>query len=247
MAPPGPASATLAPEAPPIDEHEIATAAAWFSTARHLVVFTGAGISTESGLPDFRGPEGVWTRRDQGRPPPRSPSLDLVQPNPAHDALVRLHRMGRLAFLITQNVDDLHRKSGMPDQALAELHGNSRRSRCAVCGRTYSASNTPESCQCGCTSFRSSVVNFGDELPERDMKRAREHSEKADVFCVIGSSLQVTPAADLPAMALARGARLVLINLGDTPMDERATLRIRALAGHVMPAIVAGVEAALAT
>lgn len=221
-----------------MDPQDIATAAEWMAGAQHLVVFTGAGISTESGLPDFRGPQGVWTRRDLGLPPPKCPPLDLVQPNPAHDALVRLYRLERLAFLITQNVDDLHRRSGIPDDVLAELHGNSLRTRCAECERTYSSMHTPQQCQCGGESFRSSVINFGDNLPRDDLAKAQEHSEAADVFCVIGSSLKVTPAADLPATALARGARLVLVNLGETPMDGRATLKIRGHAGEVIPAIV---------
>ena len=227
-----------------MDPAAIQTAASWFVAARHPVIFTGAGISTESGLPDFRGPDGVWTRRDLGLSPPKCPPLDQIQPNPAHDGLVRLYRLGCLAFLITQNVDDLHRRSGVPGEILAELHGNSRRTRCGECDRTYSASHTPRSCQCGSISFRSSVINFGDDLPGLDLSRAREHSRKADLFCVIGSSLQVTPAADLPAAALASGAKLLLINLGVTPMDERVDLKIKAPAGQVIPAIVSAVEAA---
>ena len=108
---------------------------------------------------------------------------------------------------------------------LAELHGNSLRARCADCERTFPSANTPSHCQCGGVSFRSSVINFGDNLPQRDLGQAQAHSARADVYLVIGSSLQVTPAADLPADALERGAKLVLVNLGDTPMDARATLR----------------------
>src|SRR2546423_440688 len=112
----------------------VSTAAAWISQARHVVAFTGAGISTDSGLPDFRGPEGVWTRRDRGlAPPTMSVSLAEVRPNVAHLALVELERAARLQFLISQNVDGLHVASGFPANKLAELHGNGGLMRCLEC------------------------------------------------------------------------------------------------------------------
>ena len=136
------------------------------SQAKHLVVFSGAGISTESGLPDYRGPDGVWTRRDQGLPPPRGTPMRQAQPNSGHRALVLLQRLGKLGFLISQNVDNLHLASGIRPELLAELHGNVARVRCAKCERTYPLPAPPRRCVCGCKVMRSSVINFGDTLPE---------------------------------------------------------------------------------
>ena len=113
-------------------QEQIETAARWLAKSRHPVFFTGAGISTESGLPDFRGPDGVWTRRDKGLPPPKWKS-SRIEPNPSHYALVELEKMGRLSFLISQNVDNLHLESGIPALKLAELHGNGQLMRCLGC------------------------------------------------------------------------------------------------------------------
>ncbi|KPV64033.1 MAG: NAD-dependent protein deacetylase [Candidatus Bathyarchaeota archaeon BA2] len=111
-------------------ERKINTLAQWMFEARYLVVFTGAGISTESGLPDFRGPNGIWTRMDKGLPPKSMPAWDSVQPNKGHLAIVELQNLGKLKFLISQNVDNLHLKSGINPELLAELHGNIAKLRC---------------------------------------------------------------------------------------------------------------------
>lgn len=220
------------------NERQVRAAAELIAGTERCVVFTGAGISTESGLPDFRGPDGVWTRRDQGRPPPKGPRIEEVRPNAAHEALVRLQEMERLSFLISQNVDDLHRASGIDPARLAELHGNARRLRCPDCERTI-PKKRPAPCPCGSRQpYRSSVINFGDTLPLADMDAAWCASQQAEVFVVIGSTLLVTPAADLPARALENGAKLIIINLGETPLDERAHIRITGRAGEVTPAIV---------
>lgn len=239
----------------------IATAAAWISEARHVVAFTGAGISTDSGLPDFRGPDGVWTRRDRGLPPPRmTASMAEVRPNAAHVALVELERAGRLQFLISQNVDGLHLASGFPANKLAELHGNGGLMRCLTCDRSFTheavgwdgsrfgngyrtdrvVPGQPACLACG-GRIISSVVNFSDPMPEKEMRLATEHSKRADLFFVIGSSLVVSPANDMPRIALARGARLILLNRGETPFDDQAHLRIEHGIGDVLPAIVVAV------
>ena len=238
----------------------IATAARWLSASHHLVCFTGAGISTDSGLPVFGVPEGVWTRRDAGLPPPRArvPS-DQIRPNAGHLALVRLQDAGRLGFLISQNVDGLHLASGIHSGRLAELHGNSRQMKCLACdarfaledvgwdrrrfGRGYRTQRAregqPDCPTCG-GRLISSVVNFGDPMPEREVELAWAHTQRCDVFLVIGSSLVVSPANDLPQVALSVGARLIILNRGETPYDDRAHLRISDGIGQALPAIVAG-------
>ena len=213
----------------------IQTLAQWLYEARHLVVFTGAGISTESGLPDFRGPDGMWTRRDKGLPPrPMDRPWDSVEPNSGHLAIVDLQKLGKLAFLISQNVDNLHLKSGINPDLLAELHGNIAKLRCTRCGKKVDKSNDALTCECGGHLVRS-VVDFGESLPEKDLMLSFEHSRKCDLFVVVGSSLVVTPAADMPAEALRSGARLIIINQGETPFDHHAHLRFHEDIGEVLP------------
>jgi NAD-dependent SIR2 family protein deacetylase len=202
--------------------------------AKRLVVFTGAGISTESGLPDFRGPDGVWTRRDKGLPPKTTvKDWTEVEPNRAHMAVVALQEMEKLDFLISQNVDNLHLKSGIRPELLAELHGNFARLRCGRCERTYSKSPDIDLCDCG-GRLKSSVVDFGDSLPQKDLVDSYDHSRNCDLFIVLGSSLVVTPAADMPRVALETGARLVIVNQGETPFDTTAHLRFHESVGEVL-------------
>jgi NAD-dependent SIR2 family protein deacetylase len=206
--------------------------------SRYLVVFTGAGISTESGLPDFRGPDGVWTRRDKGLPPrPMTRPWDAVDPNRGHLAIVELQKLGKLRYLISQNVDNLHLKSGISPDLLAELHGNITKLRCLRCGKTLDRSERLRHCDCG-GELRDSVVNFGESLPEKDLMLSFEHSRKCDLFIVVGSSLVVTPAADMPREALQSGAKLVILNQGETPFDRFAHLRFREKIGDVLPKAV---------
>ena len=219
-------------------DSRIQTLAQWMFEAKKVVVFTGAGISTESGLPDFRGPDGVWTRQEKGLPPrPMDLDWSTVQPNEAHAAVVELQKMGKLDFLISQNVDNLHLKSGIRPELLAELHGNIALLRCGQCEKTYSKSTAIGRCPCG-GKLSSSVVNFGDSLPIRDLTESYEHSQNCNLFIVVGSSLVVTPAADMPKIALEAGARLVIINQGETPFDRMAHLRFREKAGEVLPVAV---------
>ncbi len=205
--------------------------------SRYPVFFTGAGISTESGLPDFRGPDGMWTRRDKGLAPKPGRPWDSVEPNSGHMALAELQKMGRLKFLISQNVDNLHLKSGIRPDLLAELHGNLTKLRCRRCGETHEKSSGKITCPCGGT-LTSSVVDFGQSLPEKDLFLSYEHSKKSDLFVVVGSSLVVTPAADMPREALRAGAKLVIINAGDTPFDPYAHLRFWEKIGEVLPPAV---------
>ncbi|MCX8110622.1 MAG: NAD-dependent protein deacylase [Syntrophorhabdaceae bacterium] len=206
--------------------------------SRYLVCFTGAGISTESGLPDFRGPDGLWTRREKGLPPKQtSKPWHLFEPNAGHYAIVELQNIGRLKFLISQNVDNLHLKSGIRPELIAELHGNITKLRCPRCGMVYDRSWGFTTCKCSAT-LMPSVVDFGQPLPERDLMLAYEHSRKSDLFVVVGSSLVVTPAADMPEEALKHGARLVIINQGDTPFDRYANLRFYEKIGDVLPPAV---------
>jgi NAD-dependent SIR2 family protein deacetylase len=216
----------------------IQTLAQWFYESSHTVVFTGAGISTESGLPDFRGPDGIWTRHDKGLPPsPMSLSWEGVEPNSGHLAIVALERLGKLTFLISQNIDNLHLKSGITPELLAELHGNIARLRCTRCAATIDRSAGLNHCPCG-GKLVSSVVDFGDSLPRKDLELSFEHSQRSDLFVVLGSSLVVTPAADMPKEALRCGARLVIVNQGETPFDSVAHLRFHESIGHVLPRAV---------
>jgi NAD-dependent deacetylase len=219
-------------------EQRIQTLAQWLYEANYPVVFTGAGISTESGLPDFRGPDGLWTRRDKGLPPkPASVPWHEVEPNSGHLAIVELQKLGKLKFLISQNIDNLHLKSGIRPEILAELHGNLTKHRCRRCGNQFDRSEDSKCCDCG-GELKTSVVNFGESLPEKDLMLSFEHSRKSDLFVSVGSSLTVTPAAQMPREALYAGAKLVIINQGETPFDHRASLRFSEGIGDVLPKAV---------
>ena len=240
-----------------LDKH-IETIAQWIVESEYIVAFTGAGISTDSGIPDFRGPEGVWTRRDAGLPPPRwRVPPDRVEPNASHSSLVELQRLGKLRFLITQNTDNLHRRSGIHPEHLAELHGNGRLMRCLGCDRVHDRQEVgwdprrwgagyrtqipmlgqPVCPECG-GRLISSVVNFGDPMPQREMKLADQHARRCDLMLVLGSSLRVAPASGLVRLALGSGARAVLVNRGETPYDEVVTLGLWTGIGEVIPPAV---------
>ncbi len=219
-------------------DQRIETLAKLIYQSRYPVFFTGAGISTESGLPDFRGPDGVWTRQEKGLPPKGpSKSWDSFEPNAGHLALVELQEIGKLKFLISQNVDNLHLKSGIKPDLLAELHGNVAKLRCTRCEETVDRSSQKKTCDCG-GALAPSVVNFGQALPEKDLRLSFEHSRKSDLFVVLGSSLVVTPAASMPEEALKSGGKLVIINQGKTPFDARAYLRFHEKVGEVLPPAV---------
>jgi len=214
----------------------IKTLAHWMFEARYLVVFTGAGISTESGLPDFRGPDGIWTRQARGLPT-KARDFSSVEPNAGHMAIVELQKLGKLSFLISQNVDNLHLRSGIPLDLLAELHGNVAKLRCTRCQAQVDKSIGLDRCSCG-GKLVSSVVDFGQPLPQKELADSYSHSRSCDLFVVAGSSLVVYPAADMPVVALESGARLVIINEGETPFDQLAHLRFREGIGEVLPPAV---------
>ena len=217
-------------------EKRISTLARWMFEAKRLVVFTGAGISTESGLPDFRGPDGIWTRRAKGLPV-KSRDFSSAQPNAGHLAIVELLKLGKLSFLISQNVDNLHLQSGIPPDMLAELHGNVAKLRCSRCEAQVDRAANVDKCSCG-GRLVSSVVDFGQSLPRKDLADSYWHSRNCDLFIVVGSSLVVTPAADMPRVAVESGAQLVIINRGETPLDRVAYLRFEEGIGEVLPPAV---------
>ena len=216
----------------------IGALADWMSEAKYLVVFTGAGISTESGLADYRGPDGVWTRQARGLPTKSVPFASL-EPNAGHLAVTELQRLGRLAFLISQNVDNLHLRSGIDPERLAELHGNVTQLRCRDCEFLMDNAGSPIPCPLCGGRMISSVVNFGDALPKRVFEEAYRHARRADLFLVIGSSLVVMPAAEMPRVALQSGARLMIINQGETPLDREAHLCFDEPISAVLPPAVA--------
>jgi NAD-dependent SIR2 family protein deacetylase len=213
----------------------------WMYESKYLVVFTGAGISTESGLRDFRGPDGLWTRRDKGLPTPRQ-NFTGASPNAGHLAIADLQNMGKLAFLISQNVDNLHLKSGIRPELLAELHGNLTKVRCVSCEFKMDRMEGEKECPLCGGRLVSTVVNFGDSLPAKDLAESYKHSQRCDLFVVVGSSLVVYPAADMPAVALEAGARLVIINQGETPFDKHAQLCFSEAIGEILPPAVEQLE-----
>lgn len=228
--------------------------------SRRMVVLTGAGISTESGIPDYRGPNGVWktnriptvesVRTDQaGREQRwsdqrrRYPEMLALEPNAGHRAIATLERSGRVAAIVTQNIDGLHQKAGSDPDRVLELHGSSHYVRCMNCGRRYPMAEIVERVSAGeadprcvvCGGvLRSSTILFGESLPEETLRRAVEASSTADMMLVIGSSLAVKPAAQLPVLARKNGAGLVIVNREPTPLDEIAHAVVRGEAGPVL-------------
>ena len=217
-------------------EERIKKLAQWMFEAKYIVVFTGAGISTESGLPDFRGPDGIWTRQAKGLPP-KARLFSSVEPNTGHRAIVELQNLGKLRFLISQNVDNLHLRSGIRPDLLAELHGNTTKLRCVRCQTQVDKSLGLNTCSCG-GRLVSSVVNFGDPLPQKDLEESLWHSSHCDLFIVVGSSLVVSPANEMPRTVVKSRARLMIINQGETPLDQICHLRFEEKIGEVFPPAV---------
>lgn len=251
-----------------LPEQDIRRVADLILKSRRLVVFTGAGVSTESGIPDFRGPDGLWTKYDENdftidrflasaecrRKQWQVFGEDFLgavsEPNAAHLAVAELYRLGKLDCVITQNIDNLHQKAGLPDDVVFELHGNMRRAVCLGCHKSFSFEAIAVRLKAGelipdCPDCRGilkpDVVMFGEQLPEKTLYEASRRSANADLFIVIGSTLTVYPAAYMPVYAVRSGAKLVIINLGDTPMDREAEVCIHARAGDTMAAILAAV------
>ncbi|MCL4534593.1 MAG: NAD-dependent deacylase [Bacteroidetes bacterium] len=250
-------------------EAKLETVADWIAAARHVVVFTGAGVSTESGIPDFRGPGGIWSRyspityqefiadpearRESWRRSRESYSqFAAAQPNAAHLAIAELERLGKLECVITQNVDNLHQRAG--NTRVIELHGNSQWVVCLECGKRYPRAEIqawlergvemPACEQCG-GILKSATVAFGQAMPERETTEAETYSRACDVFIVVGSSLVVYPAAYMPRYAKQSGARVVLVNASETDFDHRADAIFHERAGEVLPRLVDMVRARL--
>jgi NAD-dependent deacetylase len=244
--------------------------AGWLAASRSTVVLTGAGISTESGIPDFRGPDGVWTRdpaaerlsnigyyvadarvrRESWRRRAEHPAWG-AQPNAGHRALVDLERTGRLELLVTQNIDGLHVAAGSAPERVIEIHGTIRDTACLACGdrrpmgealeRVRSGEPDPSCLACG-GILKSATVSFGQNLDVGDLARAESAAAACDLFLAIGTSLTVYPVARLPQLALSGSARLVILNAQPTALDDRAHAVLRGQAGDLLPQLVAGID-----
>jgi NAD-dependent deacetylase len=243
-------------------------AVAVLAGALPVLAFTGAGISTESGVPDFRGPDGLWTRID-----PRDFDIDRyvrdpelrkrgwrmhlegrmwgarakLSPNAGHLALVDLWKAGRLSGVVTQNVDGLHLMAGLPESVVAEVHGHVRTVRCIDCDLRWPTEEVLTWVEAGeeeprCTAcggiVKTTTVMFGEGLSPSVMDHAWEMADRSRAVLAVGSTLGVWPAAEIPFAAARRGLPLVIVNRGETEMDNLATVRIEGAAGEVLPALV---------
>ena len=237
----------------------------WVGTASRIVALTGAGISTESGIPDFRGPQGVWTKN------PKAERLSNIQhymadpevrrlawqgrldhpawhaaPNAGHRALVELERRGTLLALVTQNIDGLHQQAGHAPATVIEVHGTMREVMCMACGwrgamalaldRVRAGEDDPACERCG-GILKSATISFGQSLDPQVIARAMRAAERADLLLAIGTSLQVYPVAGAVPLAKAAGARVVIVNAEPTPFDDIADAVLRDPIGIVLPRI----------
>ena len=241
----------------------------WIAEARRIVVLTGAGISTDSGIPDFRGPQGVWTRNPKSEklsdiryymadPEVRRLSWQArlehtawtARPNAGHFALVTLERRGKLHALITQNIDELHQLAGNSPERVIEVHGTMRKVVCMSCGwrgpmqetldRVRSGEEDPPCRQCG-GILKSATISFGQALVPEVIDRAMRVAEEADLFLAVGSSLQVFPIAGAVPAARSAGARIVILNAEATPFDEIADAALPGSISDLLPRICGSV------
>ncbi len=249
------------------DEQQIDELKGMLAESSRAAVFTGAGISTESGIPDFRSPGGFWTkyqpidfsdflaskemRRESWR---RKIAVDesfaAAAPNRGHRAIAHLVNEGKVGGVITQNIDGLHQKSGVLPEKIIELHGNGTYAVCLRCGRRYELApifeafkvdeEPPVCAACG-GPIKSATISFGQPMPEEPMRRAAEETQQCDLFLAIGSSLVVYPAAGFPIMAKRGGARLVIINRDPTDLDHIADMVLNVEIGPVLGRL-AGIE-----
>jgi len=241
-------------------------AAQLVAESNRLVIFTGAGISTESGIADFRSPGGLWEKYDPSdftfdkflasedtRKQYWQMSQEMwltileAQPNTAHMAITELDRLGKLDCLITQNIDGLHQKAGLPEEKILELHGTTIRVMCLNCAKRYprqeiydrieSGDKSPYCDDCG-GILKPATISFGQAMPEKETREAERRSAECDLFLVIGSSLVVYPAAHMPVIARSNNTKLIIINLMPTPHDDYAEIIIREKAGDTMQQIL---------
>ncbi len=233
------------------------------ASARRIVGFTGACISTESGIPDFRSPNGVWARNrtvyfqefvrneadrvEAWRQKVETwPPIRDAKPNPGHYAFVEIARRGQLQALITQNIDRLHQRSGLDPQLVLELHGTTTEAACLTCGgripmdeavkRVQKGELAPRCRPCG-GLLKPATISFGQALPEDVLVHCQLAAQSCDLFLAVGSSLVVYPAAGFPALAKQGGARLIIVNRTETPLDDIADIVLREEIGKVLPAI----------
>jgi NAD-dependent deacetylase len=240
----------------------------WIGAAERVVVLTGAGISTDSGIPDFRGPQGVWTRNPAAEkqatiqhyladPEVRQAawrarlehSAWAARPNAGHRALVELERRGKLLALITQNVDELHQLAGHSRDKVIEVHGTIRRAMCWSCGerqpmqpvleRVRAGEADPHCLRCG-GILKSDTISFGQSLRPEVIERALRVAEACDLMLAVGSTLQVYPVAGAVPIARQAGARVVIVNAQETAMDHLAHALLRGPIGEILPGLCAG-------
>ena len=243
----------------------IATFRSLLAASQRAVVFSGAGISTESGIPDFRSPGGVWTKMQPiyfqdflaseemrkeawRRRFANTDGWNNAKPNRGHVAVAHLVERGKVASVITQNVDNLHQISGVPDDKVIELHGNATYAKCLQCNVRIELSaievefrnkGTVGPCnRCG-GIIKSATISFGQSMPEEPMRRAAIETQLCDLFIVLGSSLTVFPAADFPVQAKHNGARLIIVNRDPTDIDEIADLVVHDGIGDTLTAALA--------
>ncbi|HEY7358071.1 MAG TPA: Sir2 family NAD-dependent protein deacetylase [Ktedonobacterales bacterium] len=238
--------------------------AEFLEISSRIVVLTGAGASTESGIPDFRSPDGIWRRYPPGtyqdfisKPEARRLYWELrralggqvagARPNPTHYALAELEQLGKLSGIITQNFDGLHHDAGNSPERIVELHGTSRMAACTRCGARSSISDLQQRVEAGETDpqcylcggyLKAATILFGQPVPRTELDRAIALAQACDLFLVIGSSLRVSPASRLPMLAVERGMPLVIINREPTPLDARADVVLRANAGETMASLL---------
>lgn len=234
--------------------------------ANRIVVFSGAGISTESGIPDFRGPGGVWTKYDPAefhidrflaskesrrrywtRTTELYKDIAKAAPNAAHYAVAELERLGRLGAVITQNVDGLHQAAGNSPDKVVELHGTHRFVSCLACGHSHPRDayqrrvspegDAPDCEHCG-GLMKPATISFGQMLKPETLDRAAQETRRCDLFLVVGTSLVVYPAAGYPLLAVEQGAPLAIVNLQETPHDGHAAVVVRAPAGETMKRVM---------
>src|SRR5881392_557853 len=255
-----------------MDSKIIAEVGAWVSEAQRIVALTGAGISTDSGIPDFRGPQGVWTRNPLAEKMSNihcyladaqvrkaswqnrlgSPAWS-AQPNPGHLSLVELERAGKLHALITQNIDELHQVAGNSPALVIEVHGSMRRFMCWGCGmrgamqlvleRVRSGEDDPHCRDCG-GILKSDTISFGQQLVPEVIDRAMQAAGEADLFLAVGTSLQVYPIAGAFDLARAAGARTVIMNAQPTPFDDIADAVLPGSISELLPRLVTDPESA---
>jgi NAD-dependent deacetylase len=248
------------------NERLLSSVRSWIEAARRLVVLTGAGISTESGIPDFRGPQGVWTRNPEAEkqstiqhyvadPEVRrrawqsrldSPAWG-AQPNAGHRALVALERRGKLDTLITQNIDGLHQAAGSSPERVVEVHGTMREVVCLACGerapmeralaRVRAGEEDPPCRTCG-GILKSATISFGQSLVAGDIARAERAARQCDLLLAIGTKLSVWPVAGVVPVAKDAGARVVILNAEPTDMDGLADAVLRGSIGEILPRLI---------